>query len=317
MAHMLEERNGVVSFASVRETAWHGLGQILPDYLDIDGMLKAANLNWNVTCEPVINSVTGEPIPGYRATTRDVDGKALGIVGSRYTPFNNKLMMEMGQTILGDDEAKWETAGSLKGGTSVFALALLNQELYIAGDEIKPYFLLENSHDGSNPLRLTLTPTRVVCQNTLNLALRGSQRIVKIRHTQNYETRLGEAQRALGLVKQYYASFEERANQLLSQAFSKFQFENMLEELVPVTEDATPRIKNTAQTVRDNILECYMADDLNNIRGTAWGAFNAVADYSDHYQRTRGVKGRELAERRFENAFHDVGLKDRVLAILG
>lgn len=324
MAHAIETRNGKVSFMEVsmpdkvtgiRPQAWHELTKPFPDYLNLEQTLNEAGLAWETEKVPILNQKTGKVIPGQFAVTRDVDGATLGVVGERYTIVQPRTTFEIGETIMGD-EAQWETAGSLHGGSSIFGLARLRKELYIAGEEIDPFFLIENSYDGSKAMRLTLTPIRVVCQNTLNMAMRGSKRIVSIRHTPNYESTLDEARKTLGLVKHYYENFEAQANNLLKQAFTKSQFEQLTEQLFAIREDAPKREKTNAENNRETLLKCYEADDIDNIRGTAWGAFNAVADYSDHYQKTRGLKGREARERDFERAMHDTDIKDEALKLI-
>jgi hypothetical protein len=176
-------------------------------------------------------------------------------------------------------------------------LAKLNQELYVAGESIAPYFLITNSHDGRSSMKLLQTPVRVVCQNTLNMALGKSTRfgkleelprIVNIRHTRNYEQRLAEAKKLLGLTRTYYQTFEAQATELANQLFSKAQFEDLLKD---------------------------KTDDLNNIRETKWGAYNAIADYSDHARQLRGPEG-ERKERAFTRTFNDTDFKDAALELL-
>lgn len=314
MAHELDfNLDGTARFVSVRENAWHGLGQIIPDYVSSDEMLRIGGLDYEVTKELVYAAGQDTPIPNVRATVRSDDKKVLGIVSPAYHVISTRETVEVAKSITGDEEANFETMGVLHGGKKIFILMKLNKELYVAGEAINPFFLIENSYDGKQSLRATATPIRVVCQNTLNMAMSGSKRIVSLRHSANYEQRLTEAQKTLGLVKLYYQTFEEQATALVNKLFSRAMFDDLTHSLIPdAAPEASRTVKENVDKQRDTLVQCYNADDLNNVRGTAWAAYNAVADFSDHWQTVRG-EGRVKAERQFEKALHDTDMKDEAL----
>ena len=313
MAHHIENNE----MFSVRERPWHGLGTILADYPTTQEALVAGGLDWEVLEEPIYTADM-EPIEGYKRTIRADTRKTLGVVGKTFAIIQNRTMFAAAEAVAGTEAALWETAGALDGGKRVWALMKLDKTLYIAGEALDPYFVITQGHDGRNSLCLKTTPIRVVCNNTLTAAIgsgkKKNQGTFVIRHTKNYEELLAEAVTKLGLVKNYYESFETFATNLVSQAFSRNAFEKLVETLVPIAVDAPERTKTMAMNVREAMLVCRQAPDLDAIRNTKWGAFNAVADWSDHFRVTRNTPGAE--ERAYTRTFEDTEIKDRALALL-
>lgn len=293
---------------------WHGIGTIVQGMLTAADALEASGLTWEVTREPIFNADMQE-IPGFFSTTRKDTGKSLGVVGGRYAVINNVSAFDFVDAIIGDDSAKFETAGSLFGGKTVFIVACLPEDVKVAGDLIKPYFLLKNTHDGSGALKVVTTPVRVVCENTLNAALNTTARSFSIRHTSGYEDKLMAARNTLGLTRAYYASFVEFAENLVAQKFTRSSFEDLVKTLMP--EPATQSARGTTNMIdlRDKMMNAYNAGDIDNVRGTKWGAYNAVADFSDHMRKLVG----DVSIRRdnaFVRTFEATDLKDRALALL-
>jgi phage/plasmid-like protein (TIGR03299 family) len=330
------QSSAVETMFSVRETPWHGLGVVIADYQSAEEAIKTAGLDWTVRKEPIFVGLKTADYPFIKpthkngrinlieskwATVRSNDARVLGVVGDDYTCFQNTEAFAWCDSILQSGELVFETAGSLQNGRIVWVCAKIPQSLRIAGDKVDEYLVIVNSHDGSSALRVFITPIRVVCQNTLNLALRSMRTTFSVRHTRNYEQRMGEARRALQITSDYFKSFEEIANEMLAQAFSRTQFENLAAKVLraPSPQNVqTERGLKVAQTAFENrraaLMNCYNADDLDNIRNTAWGAYNAVADYSDHARQVKGTSSqRERLERLFERSFADTELKDLTL----
>lgn len=299
-----------------KEKPWHGLGVSVESALTSEEALKAAGLDWEVQLAPVFDADMRE-IKNYQRTYRTDNGNTLGIVGNRYTVIDNKSGFEILDSIIGKG-ANFDTAGALFGGEVVFINALMPNALRIAGDEIMPYFLLKMAHDGTGSLVLKRTPIRTVCQNTLNLAIgnpksKQDMRMQKIKHTRNYDERVREAAQLMQLNSEYYKEFEVVANKLVAVKFSNDDFKGLLDELYPLPEDGTKRALGIADRERTKLLDAHMADDLNNIRFTAWGAYNAVADYSDHMRESRGDNKEANA---FIRTFEATAMKDKALELL-
>ena len=159
----------VETMFSVRETPWHGLGRIIMDAPASREALELAGLNWQVESRNIYSG-TGAMIPGYRANVRSTDDAVLGVVSDRYRIVQNEEAFQFTDDLLGEG-VTYETAGSLQGGKKVWMLARLPRKYLIAGDQVVPYLVIFNSHDGSSGVKVAMTPIRVVCQNTLNLAL--------------------------------------------------------------------------------------------------------------------------------------------------
>ena len=173
----------VETMFSVRETPWHGLGRIVMDAPASREALELAGLDWQVESRNIYSG-TGAMIPGYRANVRSTDDAVLGVVSDRYRIVQNEEAFQFTDDLLGEG-VTYETAGSLQGGKKVWMLAKLPEKYIIAGDEVTPYLVFFNSHDGSSGVKVAMTPVRVVCQNTLNLALGTAKRIWTARHTEN------------------------------------------------------------------------------------------------------------------------------------
>lgn len=187
----------VETMFSVRETPWHGLGRIIMDAPASREALELAGLDWQVESRNIYSG-TGAMIPGYRANVRSTDDAVLGVVSDRYRIVQNEEAFQFTDDLLGEG-VTYETAGSLQGGKKVWMLARLPRKYLIAGDQVEPYLVIFNSHDGSSGVKVAMTPIRVVCQNTLNLALNTAKRSWTARHTENVLFRVQDARETLQL----------------------------------------------------------------------------------------------------------------------
>lgn len=320
MAHNLDTNTevGGAAFFSVRLPAWHSLGNIIQHAPSKEEAMTLAGHNFRVEKRPVYDEDMRK-IENYNRTIRlDRPELTLGVVTDAWEPIQNEEAYDVAEAMLGTNEVVLETGGTIDEGRRIFLTAKLDKTLYIGGEALAPYFLITLGHNGRHALKALCTPTRVVCQNTLQMAVDGARDSYSFRHTKGYDACIGEAKNALGLVKKYYETYEERANRLLAEAFSKVQFTSLVETLVPIAEDAVARTKTLAEQKRADIIACYGADDLNDIRETKWGAFNAIADFSDHHRTIKNEEAEPLkaAERRFLRTFEDTGLKTAALALL-
>ena len=171
----------VESMFYVRETPWHGLGTRVMEAPDSEEALKLAGLNWKVRQEPIYTD-NNLLIPGYKANVRDLDNKVLGVVTDRYKVVQNDEAFAFTDGLLGEG-VRYETAGSLLDGRKVWILARMPREFIINGEQISPYLVFSNTHDGSGAIKVAVTPIRVVCNNTLNLALSTARRSWSMIHT--------------------------------------------------------------------------------------------------------------------------------------
>jgi phage/plasmid-like protein (TIGR03299 family) len=306
MAHLLETVNGETAFASLREPAWHGLGEVFTEEVSTAEMLKKAKLNkWNVRLEDVAIPAGMDSDKGYSFVVRDnpfIQGNkdVLGVVGERYVPLQNEELFDFADNLL-DNGGRWETAGSIKGGRIVFGALALERETVIdpngVSDKVNTYLLVNTSHDGSISIQASITPVRVVCANTLNLALgnrgRGGsvKQSFKIRHTQTASGKVQIAREALGLANAYIDEFSKMANEMIQKEVSKAQFDKIVESLYPTPKDETQKASMTKHNAKiDLINEIYVGQFNNTISGTAWGVANALTERLDWYR--SGRKGK-------------------------
>ena len=154
--------------------------------------------------EPIYTEIE-ELVEGYKANIRDVDRKVLGVVTDRYKIVQNQEAFAFTDELLGEG-VRHETAGSLQGGRRVWLLAHLPQEYIISGERISPYLVFFNSHDGSGAIKVAITPIRVVCQNTLNLALSTAKRSWSMIHTGDIKGKMQEAKDTLFMAEKYMDS---------------------------------------------------------------------------------------------------------------
>ena len=187
----------VETMFAARETPWHGRGRIIMDAPASREALELAGLDWLVESRNIYSG-TGAMIPGYRANVRSTDDAVLGVVSDRYRIVQNEEAFQFTDDLLGEG-VTYETAGSLQGGKKVWMLARLPRKYLIAGDQVVPYLVIFNSHDGSSGVKVAMTPIRVVCQNTLNLALNTAKRSWTARHTENVLLRVQDARETLQL----------------------------------------------------------------------------------------------------------------------
>lgn len=269
----------VESMFSVRETPWHGLGTIVQDAPTSAEALKLAGLDWTVESKPVY--VDGNvQVPGYRANVRSSDNSVLGIVSQRYSIVQNSEAFEFTDSLIGDT-VHYETAGSLRNGKTIWLLAKMEGRK-ILGDAVDPYICFTNSHDGLGSIKVCMTPIRVVCNNTLNLALSRHSRSWSTRHIGDVSSKLEEAQRTLGLANAYMDQLAETADQLANTTIQNADVERFINDMFPVPDDATDRMKRNADELKEQMTICYLSPDIQQFRNTAWGLVNAASDFATH-----------------------------------
>jgi len=263
----------------VREKPWHGLGTEVAEAPTSADALRLAGLDWNVN-QKEMQVCGGSKIPGFKANVRSSDGTVLGVVSDRYKVCQNADAFAFTDNLIGGD-VRYETAGSLSGGRKIWLLAKL-PDTEIVGDKTEPYLCFTNSHDGGGAIRVCMTPIRVVCNNTLNLALHGAKRTWAARHTGDLQMKLAEAHRCLDMAGKYMERLGVYADQLANTNVSEDEIQKILSEMFPLKEDASDREKNNVKAIKDEYMVCWFAPDLIKFRGTAWGAINAMSDMVSH-----------------------------------
>lgn len=307
MGHNLDITNGVASFASARVPAWHALGVVLPDLMTARQALDAAHLsNWDVRKMPLF--VQPEPeltvdgvtrpnpiiVPEKYATVRTnpINGaiEPLGTVGKAYECIQNEEHTDLLDTLVDESGAHFETSGALNGGRAVFVSLKLPKTMSIQGhngeDVTDTYIVAVNSHDGSSAFRLMVTPVRVVCQNTLSAAIRSSQAQFSIRHTSNAKQNIALARQALGMTFKFTETFEAEAQQMVARELAVWEAEKVIADVFRLKDgdDTTDRTKRNNADKTGMVMKLWTdAPTQENLRGTAYGLYNAITEYTDHF----------------------------------
>lgn len=271
----------VETMFSVREKPWHGLGTIVLEAPASADALRLAGLDWKVVQEPVCTE-TGELIEGYKANIRDKDRRVLGVVSDRYKVVQNTDAFSFTDELLGKG-VRYETAGSLQEGRKVWLLARLPREYIIAGERISPYLVFSNTHDGAGSVKVAVTPVRVVCNNTLNLALDTAKRSFSMIHTGNIQDKIQEAKDTLFMAEEYMDCLGIEFEQLRRQKMTDAQVKEYIELLLPMENDPTPmQEKNIIRLRKDMEKRYYKAPDLQKVGNNAYRFINAVSDFATH-----------------------------------
>ena len=270
----------------VRETPWHGLGTRVMEAPSSKEALGLAGLDWKVVQEPVYTQAE-ELIEGYKANVRDTDRKVLGVVTNRYRIIQNEEAFGFTDALLGEG-VRYETAGSLQGGRKVWLLARLPHEYIISGERISPYLVFSNAHDGSGAVRVALTPIRVVCNNTLNLALSTAKRSWSMMHTGNVQEKLEEAKDTLFRAEAYMDSLGKEFDELRKKKLTDKQVMDYIEILLPMEDNTTPQQRKNISRLREDMGRRYFdAPDLKTVGKNAYRFINAVSDFATHAEPLR------------------------------
>jgi phage/plasmid-like protein (TIGR03299 family) len=318
MAHNLNfnEQTGQHSFFSVKEKAWHGLGQIVQDYPTSAEAIKHACLDYTVEKRKLFTfdneNQNGEPdtdiiipeieVPGYFATMRTDTEQVLGVVGKDYEIIQNIDAFSFFDSIVGGDGIQYETAGALGNGERIFITAKLPGYIKVGNNDlIEQYLFLTTSHDGYGSITAAFTPVRIVCNNTLNAALRNQSGSIKIRHTANAKDRLEQAHKVMGISNQLSGQLEQIFNQWSKVRITDPDLQQLIRLALVPNKEVLDNI-NTGQW--DELSTCFNnmcnsvyeyahsseTQQTETTKGSLFGAYNAVTGY---FQNVRSYKNNE------------------------
>lgn len=264
-----------------RVAPWHGLGTMVMEAPTSKEALKVAGLDWKVIQKDLMTT-DGIPVPGFKVNLRDQDSRTLGVVTDRYKVVQNQDAFAFTDELLGEG-VTYETAGSLQEGRRTWILAKLPQRYIISGDEIAPYLVFMNSHDGTGAIKAAMTPIRVVCQNTLNLALATAKRSWSTNHVGDINGKLEDARDTLLFADQYMAALGKSIDKLNHQKISDRQVYEYIDTLFPLIDNATELQKKNLLRMKEDVKMRYFdAPDLQHIGKNAYRFVNAVSDFATH-----------------------------------
>ena len=209
---------------------------------------------------------------------------------NRYKVDQNRDAFAFTDELLGEG-VRYETAGSLMGGRKTWILAKLPTRYIIQGEQILPYLVFSNTHDGSGAIKIAMTPIRVVCNNTLNLALDTAKRCWSINHTGDISAKLEDARETLFMAEDYMSELGKGFEELSRKKVSDAAVEEFIKELLPIADDATSTTEKNVMRLRNDIRKRYFyAPDLQVVRKNGYRFINAVSDFATHAAPIRRTK---------------------------
>lgn len=264
-----------------RQKPWHGLGTMVMEAPDSKAALSLAGLDWSVI-QKELTTEDGFPVRGFKANVRDLDNQVLGVVTDRYKVVQNEEAFAFTDELLGEG-VRYETAGSLQNGRRTWILAKLPQRYIISGDEITPYLVFMNSHDGTGAIKVAMTPIRVVCQNTLNLALSTAKRSWSTNHVGDIKGKMEDARYTLLYADRYMAELGKAIDSLNRIKLSDRQVHDYIDSLFPLMENPSEQQKKNLLRMKEDVkIRYFEAPDLKDVGNNAYRFVNAVSDFATH-----------------------------------
>lgn len=286
MAHELEVIDGVAQMVWVGEKPWHGLGTEIPADLSPAQVLEKAGLDWTVQKIPAFADINGsKKSVGWSALVRDRDNSILSVVSNDWEPLQNQEAFEFFDEYCKVGDMEMHTAGSLKNGQIVWALAKVKDSFELfKGDTVESFLLLTNPHKFGQSIDVRFTPIRVVCNNTLTLSLNTkSDRFVKVNHRRAFDAEQVKGQ--LGIATEKMAKYKEMAAFLGSKKYKEESIKEYFNRVFPVlayNKEKGPQRKELSKSATRALEVVSTQPGAEYARGTWWQAFNAVTYLTDH-----------------------------------
>jgi len=286
MAHELTQRiDGKYEMAFVGETPWHGLGQELQQDASFDEWQKAAGMDWSIQSAPVL--YTGkDPLPGVfkgqNVLYRSDNNEPLSVVTNRYKPVQPVEVLHFFKSLVEENGFKLHTAGTLKGGRRMWALAETGNFGDVSeNDKVGGYLLLSTSCDRTLATTARFTTIRVVCNNTLSMAVDCKADMVSFSHIQKFDHDVVKAK--LSNSVESFGAFMIMAKHLKKQQMNQVAVDTFLFNLLKMPEQTCDLVANTRSFKKIAHLFDGEAKGYNMAKHTKWGMINAVTEYVDHF----------------------------------
>lgn len=275
----------------VGEEPWHKKGIKLDSPPTSEEAIRLAGLNWNVQLADLFtkNKVKAN---GYYGVQRMDNNNILGVVGNGYRPLQNSKAFEFFDPLINEKYADYETAGAIDDGKIIWILVKINKESkfdVLEGDTIEKFLLLSNSHDGSSSVSIKFTPIRVVCQNTLNYALSQGE-TTKIRHVYSMDKKMIDLAKTILPIDSVYKNIEKLFVNMSTIKLKSKQVDQYFESIYPIkkedNETDSKRQKHEQNIKIVSTLKKYheagAGSNIVGVKGSLWGAYNAVTEFIDH-----------------------------------
>jgi len=286
------------------QVPWHGIGKKVERELTAANAIKAAGLNWTVEKREMwfVDKIkqskklkkVASLVPNRFVVVKTDTETPLGVVGNKYTALQNIEAFSFFDAVVGEKAAIYHTAGALGQGERIWILAKIPGLMKVKGtkdDVLEKYMLLCNGHDGSIQVMVCLTNVRVVCQNTMMMAIDGAKNIFKMRHTANMGERVEDVRETLGIVNKWYDDFNDKLGLLTHYNMKQKDLDTFLQGMGFATDaESMEKASTREMNVKKKLIELFETgpgNELPGVKGTLWAAVNAVTDYVDHHKTFR------------------------------
>lgn len=292
MAHLIE------TMAYTGQTPWHGLGNVLPPQQSLDIWQQAAGMDWTIEQSDVLYNVTSDalhirPFVMSKVLYRSDTLAPLSVVSKRYNVVQPHEVLHFYQDLVQAGGFELETAGVLKGGKKLWALAKTGQNMKLnGGDTVKSYLLLATSCDGTLCTTAQFTSLRVVCNNTLQMALNDKADAIKVPHSTKFNPEYVKEVLGLGLANWdlFQRNIHELSHRSVSPAEAILFFSDLIND--PTDDDGNIVLSRPTKKLQELYQGAGMGSELTSAKNTAWGLVNAVTEYVDHHRRARSQDNR-------------------------
>ncbi|WP_312095354.1 DUF932 domain-containing protein [Aminipila sp.] len=273
-------------FYAGRRAPWHRLGISVEKAPESKEAIRLAGLDWRVRQENILTSGFKD-IKGFKVNIREDNEMVLGVVSDRYKVVQNMEAFSFTDSLIGNG-VTYETAGSLSDGKRIWLLAKLPEKYTLADEAVEPFLVFSNSHDGTGAIKVAMTPVRVVCQNTLNLALDNAKRIWSTVHTGDIRLKLDEARNTLLMADRYMMALNKKSEDLSLIKLMDKKVMTYVEELIKMPDNPSEVQRKNITNIRREIINRYSdAPDLRMLPKNAWRFINAVSDFATHVEPLR------------------------------
>jgi phage/plasmid-like protein (TIGR03299 family) len=292
MAHLID------TMAYTGQTPWHGLGNVLPPQQSLDIWQQAAGMDWTIEQSDVLYNVTSDalhirPFAMSKVLYRSDTLAPLSVVSKRYNVVQPHEVLHFYQDLVQAGGFELETAGVLKGGKKLWALAKTGQNMKLnGGDTVKSYLLLATSCDGTLCTTAQFTSLRVVCNNTLQMALNDKADAIKVPHSTKFNPEYVKEVLGLGLANWdlFQRNIHELSHRSVSPAEAILFFSDLIND--PTDDDGNIVLSRPTKKLQELYQGAGMGSELTSAKNTAWGLVNAVTEYVDHHRRARSQDNR-------------------------
>jgi len=297
---------------------WLGISTDVAEAQTASEAIEIAGLDWKVDLRHLYLTsdmgADGIPFIGNKVknrygVVRDIDNEVLGVVRGKYNPIQNRECFGFFDGLVEQGVAKYKNAGQLEGGTRIYIIAEMENDIVIRDNEkIRKYLFLQSSHDGTSSVKVQMGAFRLVCSNGLVIEIPGTVSKVRIQHSKQYRKGFIEARKVLGLSEIYYKALDHTINRLVNVSFTKDKMNSFVKQLFPgqLDKNNVPRLSKRTEHIREKVAELFVSG-VESHSNSAWDAYNAVTEYVDHRRKSNVRKDNDSKEISFASTVFGSG----------